>query len=163
MALITWWTFDGTTKDSSSKLNNLTNYGATEKNIGKIGKCYSFDASKSQYMTAKNEITTNTFTIAFWVKFNGDDASQSIYCARSAYEGILIARVGGYFRFITGGNHWIMNTYEMPIGEWVHYTFVCDSRGKHFYINGEYKYSWANIDTDIPMIIILRKYIIAFL
>ena len=65
--LVGWWPLDGNTNDMSGNNNHGTNNGATATSSCKVGDCYDFERSDSDYINV-GSIDVNDFTILAWIK-----------------------------------------------------------------------------------------------
>lgn len=133
MGLVAWYPLNGSLEDYSGNGNNLIGT-VTINNSGKIGKTYDFS---DNYLTLKNPIKTNVFSISVWVKYNNNSTTQCIFCTRTIMGyGISLFNIGSTFRFDAGGQ-WLVPNYEISPNKWTHLTFVKDNNIKKIYIDGE--------------------------
>lgn len=144
MSLQSWWSLNGITSDNSPNKNNLTNYGATISNEGKIGKCFLFNES---FMSAKNYISDNSFSICAWVN-PSDSSNKAVFSSRTVgANGVTVFILNNIVRFDTGLHQWTTNI-SIPINTWTHITCVCSPSSKKLFINGK-QVANINISTTI--------------
>lgn len=82
MSLQVWLPLNGDLRSQGIKNVSITNNGATINNNGKIGKCYQFGASASQYIDiAKEAMTSCTAeaSVCFWFKILTWNTSYATY------------------------------------------------------------------------------------
>ena len=129
----------GTTPDWSGNGNNGTVYGATLVN-GKFGKCYDF--TTNDYIKCNNsQISSDNFTLSFWIKPSSISTTQAIFYKRLAYASTecTVWALSGVLRwdYGSGGNDWT-TTYILIKDIWQHITLVRTPTARYLFVNGKY-------------------------
>lgn len=164
LSLLYWLPMtDGTLKNQGLSNVQATNHGATVNNSGKIGKCYDFAGTTSQYINTgfKESFGTGDFTITAWFKLtdSGSRTYQPIISNKAtaaASVGVAIYYNHSQQKFLwstadgTGYTEiWMANTfsYSSNLNTWHHIAMVrnsSDSKKGYFYIDGV-RYELASV------------------
>ena len=164
MSLLYWLPMtDETLKNQGLSNVQPTNHGATVNNSGKLGKCYDFAGTTSQYIDTgfKESFGTGDFTITAWFKLtdSGSRTFQTIISnktAPSASVGVAIYYNHSQQKFLwstADGTSvteiWMANTfsYSSNLNAWHHIAMVrnsSDSKIGYFYIDGV-RYELASV------------------
>lgn len=144
MSLLAWWPLTGILKDYSGNGYTLTNTNSIIDNIGKMGKCYSFDGNCSRKLFIKNfpELTEN-FTWCVWFKPIDVSSKQFIVSQGRDYSkfGMNITLGNNKLCIYIGTNTLIQSKLTLEINKWYHVALTSKGTNCRLYING-------NLDTE---------------
>lgn len=174
MSLAVWLPLNGSLENQGYSTAQVTNNGATIDNNGKIGKCYYFNGTSTNYMTTtySTAIGTNDFSIAMWVKIPTLTSGSYYALCTSKSATAASAGFGIYWNYSqkkflwstadgsSATEIWMANTVDTIVyDKWIHLVMVRnnnDNKKGYFYINGV-RYELAsvpvirNITTDTKM------------
>ena len=193
-SLVSWYNLDTNYEDSAGSNDgtntgstiNSTVYGgnapklprsidvATETFGDAIGNgSYKFNGSSDYIILTEGDdwdIFTGTFSIAFWMRKNGDQPSYTTIIARNqdggSYPGWTVDFENGSEKLgmvkMYDGSSGVFTTSDVPSGEWHHYTFLYDGTKLHAYVDGYLDNSYTGIPwseaTDEAIYIGAEKY-----
>lgn len=176
MSLQVWLPLNGDLKNQGLSNIVVTNNGATIDNNGKIGKCYYFDGTATNYIntTYSTAIGTSDFSIAMWIKIPTLTSGTYYAICTSKTTAAASAGFGIYWNYSqkkflwstadgSGATEiWMAQTVDSIVyDKWIHLVMVrnnSDSKKGYFYINGQ-RYELAsipairNITTDTKLFI----------
>lgn len=149
MSLQVWLPLTGHLNNQGLSDVTVTNNGATVDNNGKIGKCYSFSRSSTQYIKETEYANLgDTFTIALWLNCTTISSNSGIIlCSRSAvYSGIMIWQTNGQLFIDPAAASYSLSTrwdtnFSFSSNTWYHLTVIRTPDTISYYINGEFKQS----------------------
>lgn len=144
--LVGYWPFNGNANDESGNGNNgsVNNATLTQDRYGSPNSAYDFNAN-AQIVCPQNNIPTQIFSLSVWI--NQDNLSFGpVACLGSSSSEIWGVNAANNYLNIaygigcsgTGGG--ILNTTAIPIGNWIHLTYVSSGVGGNtqIYKNGIY-------------------------
>ena len=142
MSLQVWLPLNGNINNYGLSGTKATNNGATIENIGKIGKCYSFDGT-DDYMSIPFSDFGNNFSISLW--FNRSSSAVWIFCTRVVSYGGIGIYVSDSTNKLTidcassaeSSSRWETST-VISDNTWYHLTVVRDEQKISYYINGSF-------------------------
>lgn len=176
MSLQVWLPLNGDTHNQGLCNITITNNGAAINNNGKIGKCYYFDGTATNYMntTYSTAIGTSDFSIAMWIKIPTMTSGTYYAICTSKTTAAASAGFGIYWNYSqkkflwstadgsSATEIWMAQTVDSIVyDKWIHLVMVRnsnDSKKGYFYINGQ-RYELAsvpairNITTDTKLFI----------
>jgi len=163
--LISSWELEetsGTTAYDELGTNNGTNNGATINQSGKIGKCYDFESTDTDYIefvdsSDWDDFFQNNFSVSVWIKAETITGSMGVF--GKWYDGTRVwslgtgsagggttSRIGiRYDKSRSTGQFESANT-AISAGTWYHIITTKSSAGMKIYIDGDEKAS----TTDNP-------------
>ena len=167
MALQVWLPLNGDLHNQG--LDNITlssNTGAVISNSGKIGKCYSFDATNDwiQYSINKNFYSGKAISFACWFKSDQSKASNTLLdlaadlaigCSYTSSSNIVkfnVWRVYDSNGSRAGDSRVTSNSYDAS--KWHHIVVVCDATTNQIYVDGILVDTWQSISQTywVPML-----------
>lgn len=176
MSLQVWLPLNGDLHNQGLSDTVITNNGATIDNNGKIGKCYYFDGTATNYIntTYSTAIGTSDFSIAMWIKIPTLTSGTYYAICTSKTTAAASAGFGIYWNYSqkkflwstadgSGATEiWMAQAVDSIVyDKWIHLVMVRnnnDSKKGYFYINGQ-RYELAsvpairNITTDTKLFI----------
>lgn len=176
MSLQVWLPLNGDLHNQGLSKISVTNNGATITNNGKIGKCYYFDGTATNYIntTYSTAIGTSDFSIAMWIKIPTMTSGTYYAICTSKTTAAASAGFGIYWNYSqkkflwstadgSGSTEiWMAQAVDSIVyDKWIHLVMVRnsnDSKKGYFYINGQ-RYELAsipairNITTDTKLFI----------
>ncbi len=133
---------DGDCQDGTVNKNHGAPYGAVSYGPGPVGNdSIVLDGSGSFVQLPPDFANLHELTVAAWVFWNGGDAWQRIFDfgnGETEYLFLTPATDTGVLRFaINGGaGEEILDSPELPTGEWVHVALLLDATGARLYLDG---------------------------
>lgn len=141
--MITYYSFEGNTEDSSGNMNNGINHGA-KLTSGKVGQAYSFNGANNyiDIVDSNSLKLTSEFTISAWIYRSSDSNDFERIISKSDLNDydywlqifnndkldVGIKKFDGSAVYFTGPT--------IPLNQWVYVTVVKDSTKFYIYING---------------------------
>ena len=146
MSLRVWLPLNGDLRNNG--LSNITSVDAnlTIDNVGKIGKCYSFNGSSSKITnTFSSPISSSIGSLACWVKFNAFPENKKWYTLLQLGNlgGYATCRFGLYMEYtdkicvsVDGSSQKNLYTHSLQINQWYHICTTYDGNIIKLYIDG---------------------------
>lgn len=143
----------------------VTNNGATFDSAGKLGGCYSFNRSSSNYLKINNPVTTatNGVSMAFWVKIpsNANGNNQIVHigngpgwnnnrCTCFIYQGsssLIFSCSDGQGTSAANSTQYSCKSSTLTLNNWTHVACTYSTGKMKIYLNGV-------LDTDYTTTII---------
>ncbi len=154
-SLISWFKFDqtsGTTAaDASGYGNNGTINGGAAGTAGIYGGAVELDGTNdyitlpADYVSSSAALSTlDSITVATWVNWNGGNAWQRIFdFGNSTSQYLLLTPRSSdnmlRFKIKNGSSEQVVETSQLPAGQWAHVAVTLGSGMAKLYVNGELK------------------------
>lgn len=142
--------FEGNANSSDGSANGTVT-GTPAYVDGVVGQAIQLNGTSS-YVTLPAEHPMSDYeaiTISTWVKWNGGSNWQRIFDfgkGTSNYM-FLTPKRGTLMRFaiINGGSEKVLDTPQLPVGQWTHVALTLGGGGATLYVNGEAKATNSNV------------------
>ena len=175
MALRVWLPLNGTLDNIGISDVTVTNNGATVDNNGKIGKCYYFNRSITNYLKIDNPFqlsSINKFSMSFWIKIpsNASGNNQIIHIGNGAgwnnnrftcfiYQSsssLVFSCGDGTDSSATHSTQYSCKSSSLVLNEWTHVACTYSTGVMKLYLNGvlnvEYTTSIIPSFANVPYI-----------
>ncbi|WP_051250631.1 LamG-like jellyroll fold domain-containing protein [Paenibacillus harenae] len=148
---VSLYSFEGNT-DNAFGGSHASAFGTPAYTEGKFGQAIDLDGTNS-FVTLPSQHpmpTSDAVTVATWVNWRGGNAWQRIFDFGNNTNQYLFLtpRSGGAnslrFSIKNGGNEQLIQTSQLPVGEWVHVAVTLGGGTAKLYVNGEEKASAVN-------------------
>ncbi|XEC96517.1 LamG-like jellyroll fold domain-containing protein [Paenibacillus tarimensis] len=145
------YSFDGNV-DNAFGGSHATVDGTPAYTEGKFGQAIDLNGSNS-YVTLPSQhplSTSDAVTVATWVNWRGGNAWQRIFdFGNNTNQYLFLTPSSGganslRFSIKNGGSEQLIQTSQLPVGEWVHVAVTLGGGTAKLYVNGEEKASASN-------------------
>lgn len=161
------WHFEDLT-DSTSNGNTLTNHGADSGATGKVGRCYDFEQTNSDYMDEANicDLSAQTgITMEMWANMESTDGDRAGFVLGTDYHDKCCwlgyaQQFGRWDAEIckdSGNRRLWRSSASYPTNAWSYGTGTYTTTAAHMYVNGvideatnydQGAFNWADLTDD---------------
>ncbi|WP_339310977.1 LamG-like jellyroll fold domain-containing protein [Paenibacillus sp. FSL M7-0896] len=144
--LLTLYPFDGNANSADGSANGTVS-GTAAYAEGRVGQALSLNGSDNYVALPPSlpSASAEEITVSTWVNWKGGKDWQRIFDFGNGTNQymFLTPKTGSYMRFAikNGGSEQIVQTAQLPVGQWVHVALTIGSGKASLYLNGEAKAS----------------------